>query len=209
MGRAVPTQGMLRWLAIALFVLSAYLSFDQFVLRRPIVRGPGIVAAAVPVQSELEGHALLFQRAGFRVQALAAIQLEARVLRTEGYCCFGQNRLAPVDVALGWGRMSDEAVLEHLEITQSRRFYFWSYEGSPPIPRREIETSSANMHMIPSTPDIERALKALRAGNIVRLRGYLVEARGDDGFVWRSSLTRTDTWNNACELIWVEDLEAR
>lgn len=44
-------------------------------------------------------------------------------------------------------------------------------------------------------------------GHIVRFHGYLIEARRDDGWHWRSSLTRNDTGNGACELIWVEDLE--
>jgi hypothetical protein len=39
--------------------------------------------------------------------------------------------------------------------------------------------------------------------------GYLVEVRGRDGFRWRSSLTREDTGNGACELVWVEKLDVR
>jgi hypothetical protein len=40
----------------------------------------------------------------------------------------------------------------------------------------------------------------------VIVRGYLVEARGADGWRWRSSLTREDTGAGACELIWVESV---
>jgi hypothetical protein len=36
------------------------------------------------------------------------------------------------------------------------------------------------------------------------LRGFLVEARADDGWRWRSSLTRDDTGARACELVFVE-----
>lgn len=199
---------MLRWLILTLFLASAYLTLDGLVLRRPILRGAGVFAPDAPLQSELEDGAVSFQKHGFRLRPLAAFELEARVLRTERYWGFGADRLSPVDVAMGWGRMSDEAVLDELEIDQYGRFYFWRYEGSPPIPRREIETSSANMHLIPATDEIESSLKKLRTGHIVKLRGYLVEARGDDGFVWRSSLSRADTGNHACELIWVEEVEA-
>jgi len=103
--------------------------------------------------------------------------------------------------------MSDESVLGRLDISQSGRFYYWHYDGAPPIPRREIETSSANMHLIPATKVIARRLERVRPGSIVTLRGYLVEVRGEGGFVWRSSLTRDDTGNGACELIWVEEVE--
>ena len=103
--------------------------------------------------------------------------------------------------------MSDGAVLGRIDISQSGRFYYWRYDGAPPIPRREIERSSANMHLIPATRAIERRLKHLRPGNVVALKGYLVDVRGEGGFRWTSSLTREDTGNGACELIWVEDLE--
>ena len=127
------------------------------------------------------------------------------MLGTEHYRLDREARLSPVDLALGWGRMSDTAVLERIRITQSGRFYYWSTDDFP-IPRREIETSSANMHMIPADERVEAALKAIRKGQTVIVRGYLVEARGADGWRWRSSLTREDTGAGACELVWVESV---
>jgi hypothetical protein len=37
------------------------------------------------------------------------------------------------------------------------------------------------------------------------LAGELVEATGPQIGTWRSSLSRTDTGNGACELMWVRD----
>lgn len=198
---------MARWFAAAFLVLSAYFAWDHFVLARPIERGPGAVADRAPVQATLDGDRPSFSKDGFRIAALAQFAMEARVLRSKTYCCGGADKLAPIDVAFGWGRMSDETVLAHLDISQSGRFYYWRYENAPPIPRREIELSSANMHLIPATASIEKRLKALRGGNIVSLKGYLVEVSGPSGFHWRSSLTREDTGNGACELIWVAELD--
>jgi hypothetical protein len=199
---------MIRWLGVAFLLLCAYLTFDRFVLARPVVHGAGIVAAQAPVQALLERDAPVFQKDGFRVVAVASFAMQARVLRSKSYCCGGPDRLAPIDVAFGWGRMSDEAVLARIDISQSGRFYFWRYEGSPPIPRREIELSSANMHLIPATNAIGKRLDRLRPGSVVTLKGYLVEVTGEGGFVWRSSLTREDTGGGACELFWVEELGA-
>jgi len=198
---------MRRWFTVAVLAVCAYLAWEHFVHARPIVRGAGIVAPRMPEQLAFESAPPVFEKDGFRVAALASFRIEARVLHAQSYCCSAPNRLAPIDLALGWGRMSDESVLARLDISQSGRFYYWRYEGAPPIPRREIETSSANMHLIPATATIARRLERLRPGNIVTLRGYLVEVRGEGGFVWRSSLTRDDTGNGACELIWVEELE--
>jgi hypothetical protein len=51
---------------------------------------------------------------------------------------------------------------------------------------------------------VARRLKDVRPGQVVRLRGYLVAVTADDGWQWRSSLSRTDTGSGACELFWVE-----
>lgn len=198
---------MTRWIAAALLVVCAWLAVDHFVFARPIARGPGVVAAREPLQQSVEAAAPVFAKDGYRVAALASFEMEARVLHSKNYCCGGPDRLAPVDVAFGWGRMSDEAVLKRIDVSQSGRFYFWRYEGAPPIPHREIELSSANMHLIPATKAIEKKLRSLRSGNVVTLKGYLVEVQGDGGFRWTSSLTREDTGGGACELIWVEEVE--
>ena len=200
---------MTRWIAVALLAVCSWLTIDHFVFGRPIRHGSGVVAASVPQQRPLTAEVRPFQKDGFRIVPLTTFAIEARVLRAKHYCCTGPAKLAPVDVVFGWGNMSDEAVLARLDISQSGRFYYWRYDNEPPIPRREIETSSANMHLIPATDAIARKLKALRPGNIVNLAGYLVEVTGEDGFQWRSSLTREDTGNGACELILVEDLAVR
>lgn len=62
------------------------------------------------------------------------------------------------------------------------------------------------MHMIPANDAIEHQLKLIRAGNMVHLKGFLVEVTGKDGFRWKSSLSRTDTGGGACELVRVESL---
>jgi hypothetical protein len=199
---------MARWLVPVVVAVCAYFAWEQLVVERPVRHGPGVTAANAPVQRELGAAVPTFEKGGFRARALASFELEARVIRSKRYCCFGPDRLVPVDVVFGWGGMSDEAVLARLDISQSGRFYFWRYDGNPPLPRREIETSSANMHLIPATPAVEKRLKSLRPGQVVALKGYLVEVTGDGGFTWRSSLTREDTGAGACELIWVEELYA-
>jgi hypothetical protein len=105
--------------------------------------------------------------------------------------------------------MSDSKVLEGLNVYQSDRFYYFEAKNQWPLPLENVGYYSANMHMIPPSAGVERALRGLKSGNLVRLRGYLVRADGPDGFTWTSSLTRTDAGDGACELVWVESLEAR
>lgn len=193
----------LRWLAILLLGYSAWAYWSS----RPVLHPPGVLVAMDPVQAPLAAMPSLYRR-GYQITPLQSFSLEARVLGTERYRFDRGAELAPIDLALGWGPMSDQSVLDRIDISQGGRFYFW-HVSQFPIPRRDIETHSANMHMIPATPDIERRLDSVRPGQIVMLRGYLVNVQGQDGFAWRSSLTREDTGAGACELVWVERFEAR
>jgi hypothetical protein len=101
--------------------------------------------------------------------------------------------------------MSDERVTSQINISQRNRWYYWQTDNFP-IPRREIETSSANMHMIPANDYVRDQLMALNEGQVIELSGYLVRADAPDGWRWVSSMTRTDTGNGACEVVYVERL---
>jgi hypothetical protein len=195
---------MKRWLVFIVVLAAAWYGWPH----GQITRVAGVTAAGAPLQAAVEGEPPRFVKAGYQIQALARFELEARVLGVERYRFDRGADLAPVDLALGWGRMSDTAVLDRITISQGGRFYHWRAPQFP-IPRQEIEASSANMHLVPANEAVARQLSGVRPGHVVRLGGYLIEARGADGWRWRSSLTRTDTGNGACELIWVERLELR
>ncbi|HEV8725165.1 MAG TPA: ABC transporter substrate-binding protein [Candidatus Binatia bacterium] len=95
--------------------------------------------------------------------------------------------------------------IRHFSISQNGRAYSW-HTNTFPVPRELIETHSANMHMILADTEIESQLKSIRPGNMVHLKGLLVEVTSKEGFRWKSSLTRADTGGGACELILVESL---
>ncbi len=141
---------------------------------------------------------------GYQIKALAPFKLQARVLSSKQYFSDRGADLAPVDLALGWGPMSDLSITNQISISQSNRWYRWRVSHFP-IPRREIEKHSANMHLIPSTPEIAAAIKAAETGRMVEFTGDLVEVTSADGhWHWKSSLTRDDTGAGACELVLVK-----
>jgi hypothetical protein len=167
-----------------------------------IEHGPGVLAPEMPQQTDAS-QARAFEHNGYRIRPLADFVIKARVLGREDYSFDREAELAPMDLALGWGPMSDEAVLDQIDISQGGRWYRWHAQQLP-IPRRDIERHSANMHLIPADDWVEDTLDEIREGSLVELRGFLVEARSDDGWRWRSSLTRDDTGARACELVFVE-----
>jgi len=164
---------------------------------------PRVLSGDPPLQSPVPGDFREVRLAAATLQPLAGFSLEARVLSREDYRLGRESDLSPTDLALGWGRMRDDAVLARLDIDQSNRWYHYRWQGVPPIPLSEIIDSSANMHMIPGSEAIASALARVEAGERVRIDGWLVEAQAPDGWRWRSSTSREDTGAGACELVYV------
>ncbi len=170
----------------------------------PVEHPPGILVAEQPRQVDLQPS--VFMLDDYQLTRKASFEIRARVLSKEPYHLGRAAGLAPFDLALGWGVMSDSAVLDRIDISQSARWYRTKYELPPPVPDQQIIANSSNMHMIPAGKSIERSLQKLRTGDIVLLRGYLVDVDHDSGWHWRSSMSRTDTGDGACELVFVESL---
>jgi hypothetical protein len=194
------------WLVVAI-VLVAF-GAARWAAQRPLAHSAGTLVSSEPLQTPPANDAS-FAFGDFELTPLADFQLEARVLSREDYRLGTESSLSPTDLALGWGRMSDTAVIDQLDIGQSARFYHYRWRDQPPIPPGEIVRSSANMHLIPADDAVARDLGRVREGQVVSLRGRLIEARRADGWHWRSSLTREDSGAGACELVLVDMISAR
>jgi len=192
-----------RLLFVVVVAYGAYATYNS----RSLEHDPGILVRDAPNQSEID-TATPFTHKGYQVTPLAEFSLDARILGTEHYNLGRESDLSPVDLALGWGPMSDSAIISQLSISQSGRFYHWSASRLP-IPKQAISSHSANMHMVPADTRVEKALKSLREGEVVRIAGYLIRADAPDGWHWVSSLTRDDSGNGACELVWVREISRR
>lgn len=83
---------------------------------RPVARASGALAPATPLQVERAGLPA-FSIDDYRITASAEFSVEARVLGTETYRTGREADISPIDLALGWGPMSDSAVLDRLKIS--------------------------------------------------------------------------------------------
>ncbi len=174
--------------------------------KQPISLGYGIKAPNTPEQRNLD-NAKPFKHEQFEITPLAEFAIKAKVILKENYSSDRESDISPTDLALGWGRMSDESVLEKIEFSQSGRWYRYRY-NAPPIPQQEIQTHSANMHLIPANDFVAKQIERVRAGQVIEIGGKLVKVfNSDNGMKWQSSLTRNDIGGGACELIYVEQLE--
>ena len=167
---------------------------------------PGVLILDEPEQETIDSHHE-WEFKGAHIAALANFRVRARVLLTEHYWWGDGAAVSPVDLALGWRLMSNQEILDGLRLYSLRRAYAWApRDGRLPASEGDIISHSANMHMVPSTDELAGRLRDLNRGDLVDIRGFLIEIKFPDGGTWRSSLTRTDTGNGACELVWVNDL---
>jgi len=209
-------------MSLKTFLLLAFCGVTYYVFYGP-VRAPLVAALAEqvdasgdfpagldisrpPIQTGLSGKVTRFQADGFTFTPVVRFDVDARVLSRKDYRFGRYARFCPVDLALGWGEMSREEVIEALHIRQDNRFYFWRTRDFP-IPRRDIETQSANMHIVPAGPEVLRRLRKVRKGQRVRFGGYLVNVLHENGTTWRTSTRRDDTGAGACEIVLVTRLE--
>jgi hypothetical protein len=85
-------------------------------------------------------------------------------------------------------------------------YYSWSGTLSPPFKPEK----ASNNHLIPADEAIAERIRAIHVGDQIRMRGLLVDytvARdGREILTRRTSLTRADTGNGACEILYVTDL---
>jgi hypothetical protein len=192
------------WLALLAVVAIGY-----FALSRPHATGPGdpVDWSGDPIQAstdrppfEIEtrkGKVTLDPRASFDVSAV--------VTGDEHYRFDDGAFLVPVDLVMTWGKLPQEPYKSKVSYGQITRYYFWRTKAG--LDLHYIKSHSANMHMIPADDNVRRALLSVGSGDSVRVRGLLVNARREDGFYWKTSLTREDDGPGACELVWVEEIE--
>jgi len=195
------------WLVIVILLASAYGGFHWYTTEQHEHVAPGIIAPGEPAQQSVDAPQT-FQAKGYTFEVRARYEITARVLRKEIYRIDGGASLAPVDLGLGWGRMSDTAIVDQLEFSQMGRFLYWKPRDWMrfPLSPQETLTHAAQVHSIPADDKVESRLRKLRPGQLVTLTGYLVDVRGPNGFRWSTSLRRDDTGDGACEIMWIEQV---
>jgi hypothetical protein len=185
-------------------IFSLLVGIYLFYPEKEVTYGPGAVAPDEPVQTNLVEQSVL-ELNGYKLTTLAEFDITARVLSTRNYSSGRESDLSPLDLALGWGDMSDEVFLYPFSVSQSGRWMHWETKDLP-IPKREIIRHTANIHMIPASETVKSELKDVFKGQVVHLTGFLVRARADDGWTWTSSMSRNDTGSRACEVFYVESI---
>lgn len=144
----------------------------------------------------------------FTLTPKASYRISGMVVSTKHYLRGYMDWLSPFDYALIWGKAPE--YLPYLKFDQVVRFCLFNLKSDAPVDVAYISAHMSNNHMIPSTPNIRKALAKARKKDLVTVEGFLVYVLAQDNKQrfgnWNSSLTREDKGNGACEIIYVTKL---
>lgn len=161
-------------------------------------------------------------RHGEILSPVARFETRGRVLHLERFST-GKSlsnwvpimRSSTHDIGLGYGPMTDSANVELFTYSHDGanspfggiRFLNWTPRGEEGHRRwRDLAPHITNVHAIPASREVESAIERLKIGELVTLRGLLVNVRTANGAEARTSVTAGD---RDCEILWVTHLEAR
>jgi hypothetical protein len=193
------------WLTVLAIVLAGF-----WLLTRPTSAGGGdpIDWSREPVQTATDraSFEVSTRKGPVKLHPVALFDIAGVVAGAERYRFDNEAFLSPVDFVLTWGELPAEPYKAKVTYQQMTRYYFWRTPSSDLDPNY-IQSHSSNMHMIPASSNLKRALTSVGKGDSVRIRGLLVNVSRENGYTWNSSRSRVDSGPGACELIWVEELQ--
>ena len=145
----------------------------------------------------------------FVITPMASYVLRGIVVSRENYGFGWNGRLSPCDVAMAWGDLAKDDAWRKLDWSQDGRWYFWHWSGAQPFPNATVVQNSSNTHIVPADANLKRAARSLGEGDIAELTGELIRVEGRNGaerVTWKSSLSRGDTGDGSCELLYLRRL---
>ncbi len=113
-----------------------------------------------------------------------------------------------LDLCLVWGENVATDAYRKVEYSHGDFTCFYRWTGEDPGFRGD---EMSNSHIVPATETIARLANRVRVGDQVVMRGRLVDyetsySNGETIGRRNTSLTREDTGNGACEIIYLDDL---
>ncbi len=106
------------------------------------------------------------------------------------------------DISVIWGYNIEAD--DYREVSFSHGDWTGYYEYDHPV--KFDGKYFANMHILPGDEKIEKEVMRSRIGDQIAVKGYLVNYSHSGGkFTRTTSTVRDDTWNGACEIVYVTE----
>lgn len=120
------------------------------------------------------------------------------------------DNLNVVDLCVVWGENIRRDAYRSISFSNDQWTCWYETRSSEALQAFDA-TAASNNHMITESPRIAHALRSVRVGDQVHVRGYLSDysiiTNGHSGIQRVTSTVRNDSGNGACEIVYVEDFE--
>jgi hypothetical protein len=178
---------------------------------------PGRSDAGAFIVQKLDAAAPIVTADGATLTPVARFETRGRTLNVERFKPHQSLtnwvpglRPATHDIGLGFGPMTDSENVErfrfsHEGVTNGLRALFARPRGA--MTQEEFDRLApyiTNIHVIPATSAVYDELRRVRVGELVTLRGTLVNVRDAEG---RLATTSTTAGDRDCEILWLEEIE--
>lgn len=200
----------------SLLILSTLFLFIVIGCNKPQVTGEDFAEIDVyqePMQNKYTTGDRIIKKdkdSEFIITPVVEYKIAAIVVSKKSYRDGWHAEIAPVDLALAWGKLAEPGNDKYISYSQSDRWYFYEYEEGSPFNDSYVITHSANNHIIPADENIYKAVNTIKKKERVSLEGYLVNVAGRykvGNFWWNSSLTRKDSGDGSCEVFYVKKIK--
>jgi hypothetical protein len=162
-----------------------------------------------PVQTDLGGGQkvnITGEEGYVALTLLARYDIEA-VVKSKNSQSDYPAQISKYDLALAWGTLNDAGIDSHITYGQTGRYYFYNWSEGTPVSPDYIARHSANVHLIHSSDRVLQQIRSIDKKDHVRLQGFLVNVNFKNGS-WNTSLTRNDTGNGSCEIMYVTQVDS-
>ena len=203
-------------LIIVLFLVVVIAVLGYYYLHRPVVSAEDYTSIETlqdPQQYRLfdfRNFTVNSKGLDATIKTIAKYKISAVILSKKRYATEWTSKISPLDLALGWGKVSEPENYEHINVRQTMRWYQYKTDRKCEVTLHYISQHSSNHHIIPANDNIRNAILFAKKHDKIYLEGYLVNVSGKyrNGNVhWRSSLTRTDTGKGSCEILYVTSVK--
>lgn len=208
------TKNFLKIFLIASLATFIFLSF----FRPPLPQKDSIVSEVInnePLQKPITQKEEIVEIGGYEYKLKILDSYEIWGLVVSGY---NTNDLLDIthkkdpgniqDICVVWGKNITNDSYRKVDYKSGEYTCYYSWKGSAP---EFYGTYLANNHLIPKDKQVASLIRRAVIGDQIHIKGYLVDYSvskdGQEIFTRRTSTTRDDTGNGACEIIFVTDFE--
>ena len=145
-------------LIIVLFLIVVVGILGYFYLHRPVVSAEDhstIETLQDPQQYRLfDFRNFPFNSKGLdvKIKTIAKYKISAVILSKKRYATEWTSKVSPLDLALGWGEVSNPENYKHIKVRQTMRWYQYKTDRECEVTPYYISTHSSNHHIIPQRP---------------------------------------------------------